>query len=82
MRIATCFPHYDDKTRDAILARINLMTSGPGTVIEWEQTLDPQTQRAIADCDKERDEVYESLKAAGMLCQADGTKPISKVLGR
>ncbi len=82
MRIAACFPHYEEKARAALINRINLMTGGPGTVIEWEQTLDPKVRRALDECDKERDEVYESLKAAGLLCQADGARPISKVLGR
>ena len=82
LREAASFPHFEENYRRSMVNRIGLMTSGPGIVHQWEETLDPQVREKLDDCDKERDEVFESLQRAGLLLGPDGKSPIKKLLGR
>ncbi len=63
-----------------MLSKISLMTSGPGLHVAWESLLNEKERSAAAEANRERDEVYEKLKAAGVLVKVDGTLPIDKML--
>lgn len=82
MLTAANFHAFEPKDRRQIVGRIAHKLSGPGRVRSWQSLLNDDQRARLAEWDAERDQVYQQLAEAGLLCQSDGTKPIQSMLKR
>lgn len=80
MRQAATFPHQDERGARALIQQINFMTSGPGRMVKWEDTLSLKAREAAANAEDELDETYRRLQEMGILLNVDGTRPVAALL--
>lgn len=66
-RIASSFPHMGEEGRKEVIEELNHHLQGPGVYVDWTETISDEAKAKMAEADRERDEAWESLVAAGFL---------------